>query len=97
MLYPLSYFHHYKLQAVQEVCPSLSINILYKNTLPSMTIAVELCTFGETSAHLTDWNKRNMKRAAAIRCNNKTYHLGYFKSEIKTAKAGVYPPKPLPL
>ncbi|OHB60660.1 MAG: hypothetical protein A2167_04600 [Planctomycetes bacterium RBG_13_46_10] len=33
------------------------------------------------------WNKRNKKWAAAIRCKNKTYHLGYFHDEIEAATA----------
>jgi hypothetical protein len=28
-----------------------------------------------------------VKWAAAIRCNNRTYHLGYFKDEIDAARA----------
>jgi len=33
------------------------------------------------------WNKRSKKWAAAIRCNNKTYHLGYFANELDAAHA----------
>jgi len=33
------------------------------------------------------WRKRGKKWAAAIRCNNKTHHLGYFKDEIEAARA----------
>jgi hypothetical protein len=33
------------------------------------------------------WNKKLKKWTAAISCNNKTYHLGYFTNEIEAAKA----------
>ncbi|MHC4664664.1 MAG: AP2 domain-containing protein [Planctomycetota bacterium] len=33
------------------------------------------------------WNKKAKKWAAAIRCNNKTHHIGYFNNEIEAAKA----------
>jgi hypothetical protein len=33
------------------------------------------------------WRKRTRKWAAAIRCSNKTYHLGYFDNEIDAAGA----------
>lgn len=29
----------------------------------------------------------SVKWAAAIRCNNRTYHLGYFNNEIDAARA----------
>jgi hypothetical protein len=32
------------------------------------------------------WHKRQKKWAAAIRCNNKTHHLGYFTDEAEAAK-----------
>jgi hypothetical protein len=57
------------------------------------------CTFAEncrnlrSSRHKTSrykgvhWRKRGKKWAAAIRCDNKTHHLGYFKDEIEAARA----------
>ncbi|HUW19242.1 MAG TPA: HNH endonuclease [Sedimentisphaerales bacterium] len=33
------------------------------------------------------WNKKAKKWAAAIRCDNKTRHLGYFHDEIQAARA----------
>jgi hypothetical protein len=60
---------------------------------------LRLCTFAENCrnqrrvAHKTSkykgvhWRKRGKKWAAAIRCDNKTHHLGYFTNEIEAAKA----------
>lgn len=51
------------------------------------------CQNQRRSAHGTSkykgvhWNKRAKKWAAAIRCNNKTHHLGYFHNETDAAHA----------
>lgn len=60
---------------------------------------LRLCTFAQNCrnqrrlSHKTSrykgvhWRKRGKKWAAAIRCNNKTHHLGYFHDEVKAARA----------
>jgi len=77
----------------------LVVDHIDHNGLNNRKINLRLCTFAEncrnlrSSRHKTSrykgvcWNKRNKKWAAAIKCNNKTYHLGYFKDEIEAAKA----------
>jgi hypothetical protein len=58
-----------------------------------------VCTFAENCRNLRSsrpktsryngvcWNKRLKKWTAAISCNNKTCHLGYFVNQIDAAHA----------
>jgi len=63
-----------------------------KENLRLYTFA-ENCRNLRSSRHKTSkykgvhWRKRSKKWAAAIRCNNRTYHLGYFHDEIEAARA----------
>lgn len=69
------------------------------NGLNNQKKNLRVCTFAENCRNLHNirhktskykgvhWRKRSKKWAAAIRCNNKTYHLGYFHDEIQAAKA----------
>ena len=45
------------------------------------------CSHGTSKYKGVHWHKSCKKWAAAIRCDNKTYHLGYFKDEIAAALA----------
>jgi hypothetical protein len=77
----------------------LVVDHIDHNGLNNRKSNLRLCTFAENcrnlrnSRHKTSkykgvcWNKKLKKWAAAISCNNKTYHLGYFQDEIEAAKA----------
>ncbi len=45
------------------------------------------CSHGTSKYKGVCWNKRCKKWAAAIKCDNKTYYLGYFKDETTAALA----------
>jgi hypothetical protein len=76
----------------------LVVDHIDHNGLNNRKSNLRVCTFAEncrnlrSSRHKTSkykgvcWNRKLKKWAAAIRCNNKTYHLGYFKDEIEAAK-----------
>ena len=77
----------------------LVVDHIDHNSLNNRKSNIRLCTFAENCRNLRNirpktskykgvhWRKRGKKWAAAISCNNKTYHLGYFKDEIEAAKA----------
>jgi hypothetical protein len=78
---------------------NLVVDHIDHNGLNNRKKNLRLCTFAENCRNLRNirpktsrykgvcWNKKLKKWAAAISCNNKTYHLGYFKNEIKAARA----------
>ena len=77
----------------------LVVDHIDHNGLNNRKKNLRVCTFAENCRNLRNirpktskykgvcWNKRNKKWTAAISCNNKTYHLGYFDNEIDAARA----------
>lgn len=77
----------------------LVVDHIDHNGLHNRKQNLRLCTFAENCRNTRRtakssskykgvcWNKRNHKWAAAIRFENKTYHLGYFEDELAAARA----------
>lgn len=77
----------------------LVVDHIDHNGLNNRKSNLRVCTFAENCRNLRNvrrktskykgvcWKKRLKKWAAAISCNNKTYHLGYFKHEMDAALA----------
>jgi len=77
----------------------LVVDHIDHNGLHNRKRNLRLCTFAENcrntrpTAHSSSkykgvhWQKRTRKWAAAIRFDNKTYHLGYFDNELAAARA----------
>jgi hypothetical protein len=77
----------------------LVVDHIDHNGLNNRKKNIRACTFAQNCCNLRNirpktskykgvcWNKRLKKWTAAIRCNNRTYHLGYFKDEIDAARA----------
>lgn len=84
---------------VMQAPDHLVVDHIDHNGLHNRKQNLRLCTFAQNCRNTRRtarssskykgvcWNKRNCKWAAAIRFENKTYHLGYFDNELDAARA----------
>ena len=84
---------------VMQAPEHLVVDHIDHNGLHNRKQNLRLCTFAQNCRNTRRtarssskykgvcWNKRNRKWAAAIRFENKTYHLGYFDNELDAAHA----------